>query len=83
MEKSTSAELQLEWRSRGPYNVGGRTRGLAIDVVNPNIYIAGGVSGGIWRSEDDGDTWKKMTKSSTRPDRPKEPLEKIRNPWQP
>jgi len=63
MEKSASAELKLEWKSRGPYNVGGRTRGLAIDVANPNIYIAGGVSGGIWRSEDGGDTWEKMTKS--------------------
>ena len=63
MEKSANAELKLEWTSRGPYNVGGRTRGLVIDVANPNIYIAGGVSGGIWRSEDGGDTWEKMTKS--------------------
>ena len=30
MEKSASAELKLEWTSRGPYNVGGRTRGLAM-----------------------------------------------------
>ena len=31
------------WKNRGPWNVGGRTRALAIDVTNENIIIAGGV----------------------------------------
>lgn len=42
---------------RGPVNVGGRTRGLAVDVANENIIIAGSVNGGIWRSIDGGITW--------------------------
>lgn len=49
------------WVSRGPWNVGGRTRALGIDVSNPNVIIAGGVSGGMWRSADGGATWSKQT----------------------
>jgi hypothetical protein len=47
----------LAWQSRGPWNVGGRTRALAIDVSNPNVLIAGTASGGMWRSTDAGATW--------------------------
>ncbi len=49
------------WSSIGPYNIGGRTRALAIDVSNENVLLAGGVSGGMWRSEDGGDSWRKTT----------------------
>ena len=35
------------WIHRGPYNVGGRTRALAIDVLNEDILFAGGASGGM------------------------------------
>ncbi|MEE3037182.1 MAG: T9SS type A sorting domain-containing protein [Bacteroidota bacterium] len=52
----------LEWTAEGPYNVGGRTRALAFDVLDENILLAGGVSGGIWRSSDLGQSWVKMTK---------------------
>lgn len=54
----------LSWSKRGPHNVGGRTRALAADVGNPNTLLAGGVSGGVWRSTDDGATWVKTTGSS-------------------
>jgi hypothetical protein len=53
-----------DWRPRGPYNVGGRTRALAIDIDNENIILAGGVSGGMWRSEDGGLSWVKTTGTS-------------------
>ncbi|MFL1894381.1 T9SS type A sorting domain-containing protein [Aquimarina sp. 2-A2] len=49
------------WKNRGPYNVGGRTRALAIDATNENVILAGGVSGGLWRSENSGQTWRKVT----------------------
>ena len=49
------------WQSRGPWNVGGRTRALAIDVTNENIILSAGVSGGIYRSIDSGVTWNKIT----------------------
>jgi len=58
MSRTTS----LAWQQRGPWNVGGRTRALAIDVTNENILIAGSCSGGMWRSIDQGTTW---TPSST------------------
>jgi hypothetical protein len=49
----------LSWNERGPINRGGRTRALGIDVRTfPNItIIAGGVSGGIFKSTDNGATW--------------------------
>lgn len=45
------------WTEVGPYDVGGRTRALAIDVRNSNVLLAGGVSGGIWKSTDKGESW--------------------------
>jgi len=58
----------LTWTARGPNNVGGRTRALGIDKrtgTPPNVTIlAGGVSGGIWRSTDDGSTWSSVTSAS-------------------
>jgi hypothetical protein len=53
--------------SRGPFNIGGRTRGLALDVANENIIIAGGVSGGIWRSANGGTTWTRTSPVSQLP----------------
>ena len=52
------------WQNRGPYNVGGRTRTVVIDVANDNVILAGGVSGGVWRSTNGGQNWTKTTGSS-------------------
>ena len=40
-----------EWTSRGPTNVGGRTRGILVDKRDPtnNTLFVGSVSGGIWK----------------------------------
>lgn len=46
----------------GPWNIGGRTRALALDVTDVNVMMVGAVSGGIWRSEDAGATWQLRTK---------------------
>lgn len=56
--------MQFDWESVGPGDVGGRTRALGIDQRNPNIIIAGGVSGGIWKSTDGGTTWQLKTDPS-------------------
>lgn len=62
MVRNTAA---LTWTERGPTNVGGRTRALGIDIrtkTPPNVTIlAGGASGGIWRSTDDGSSWTQRT----------------------
>ena len=52
---------QANWVHRGPFNVGGRTRALAIDVTNENILFAGGASGGMFRSTDGGMSWSMTT----------------------
>lgn len=41
----------------GPDDVGGRTRALWIDPRNDNVILAGGISGGVWRSENGGKNW--------------------------
>jgi hypothetical protein len=50
-----------QWTSAGPYNIGGRTRALALDYTDEDIILAGGVTGGMWRSEDGGQSWTKTT----------------------
>jgi hypothetical protein len=45
------------WASIGPWNIGGRTRAFAIDATNEKILLAGGVTGGMWRSTDAGKSW--------------------------
>ena len=53
----------VNFESRGPINVGGRTRALAFDVSDPsnNTILAGGVSGGMWRTVNQGTTWTRTT----------------------
>ena len=47
-----------KWQHLGPGNVGGRTRALVIDPVEPQVMFAGGVSGGVWRTTNAGGQWK-------------------------
>ena len=56
-----SGSLAISWSARGPFNVGGRTRALAVDVANESIILAGGVSGGMWRSTNAGTSWTKTS----------------------
>ncbi len=44
----------FEWKEIGPNDIGGRTRAVALDPRNPDIILAGGVSGGMWKSIDGG-----------------------------
>ena len=55
--------VDYNWSWLGPRNVGGRTRALALDVMDENIMLAGGVSGGLWRTIDGGQSWNKVTPS--------------------
>jgi hypothetical protein len=60
----SAAALTTTWSKRGPHNVGGRTRALAFDVTNVNLMLAGGVSGGTWRSTNGGTSWSQATTPS-------------------
>ena len=54
---SKSNSVVFDWFEIGPNDIGGRTRALAVDVTNSNTVIAAGVSGGIWKSTNNGDSW--------------------------
>ena len=51
------------YTSRGPSNFGGRTRALVVDVSDTisNTIIAGGVSSGVFRTADGGNSWVKVS----------------------
>ncbi len=54
----------VTWKMRGPWNVGGRTRALAVDVTNSSRIVAAGVSGGVWISTDGGQSWTRANMGS-------------------
>jgi len=57
----------LSFKNSGPRNVGGRTRALAVDMTNENIILAGGTTGGMWKSMDNGTSWTRTTKLEDHP----------------
>ncbi len=62
IERNGEREQTDVWSSRGPWNIGGRTRAFAIDASDERVLLAGGVSAGMWRSEDAGATWTRTTR---------------------
>lgn len=46
------------WTPLGPGNIGGRTRVVKFHPTVPTTVFAAGVSGGIWKSDDNGTTWR-------------------------
>jgi hypothetical protein len=46
------------WTPLGPGNIGGRTRVVRYHPTNHTIVFAAGVSGGVWKSEDEGTSWR-------------------------
>ncbi len=58
---SKKSSSSTTWIPRGPYNIGGRTRAFTFDITDENILLAGGVTGGMWRSVDGGASWNKTT----------------------
>lgn len=47
----------LTWVSRGPDNVGGRTRQMIVHPTDSDILWATSAGGGVWKSFDRGDHW--------------------------
>jgi photosystem II stability/assembly factor-like uncharacterized protein len=46
------------WRAIGPANMGGRVDDIAVDERNPSTYYVGFATGGIWKTTNNGTTWK-------------------------
>jgi photosystem II stability/assembly factor-like uncharacterized protein len=45
------------WEQVGPTNVGGRMTCLAVHPTQPDVIYLGAAGGGVWKSEDAGQTW--------------------------
>src|SRR5438067_9886979 len=45
------------WQFLGPGNIGGRTLSLILDPTNDQIMYAAGISGGVWKSTNGGESW--------------------------
>ena len=45
------------WEELGPGQYAGRTRAIAVDPRNTHTLWVGGVSGGLWKSTNAGDSW--------------------------
>ncbi|MDC1067842.1 T9SS type A sorting domain-containing protein [Candidatus Kapabacteria bacterium] len=50
-----------DWNRRGPYHTGGRTRAAKFDIRDEKRILAAMSSGGVWLSEDAGDSWRKVS----------------------
>ena len=58
-----SSVTKTNWTHMGPLNVGGRTRSLLIQGDSPtsaHTLYAGGVTGGVFKSTDGGESWKAL-----------------------
>ena len=58
-------QIQNNYLPAGPNNNGGRTRAIAYDIryngTTNRVLIAGGISGGLFRSTDGGANWTRVT----------------------
>ena len=63
---NTNRTSENNYFSRGPSNLGGRTRAVVVDLSDPtgNTLIAGGVSSGVFRSVDDGASWTRTSSNN-------------------
>ena len=66
MKTKSGGSLNLDWSSLGPDNLAGRTRALLFDNQDASglTVFAGGVSGGIYKSTNLGQTWMDLLPSS-------------------
>ena len=51
-----------DWQQRGPFNAGGRTRAIALDITDETVILAGGVTSGLHKSIDGGQSFQLKTK---------------------
>src|SRR5919108_6235395 len=60
--KGAAAAAILEgWTPLGPGNIGGRTRALIIDPLDPQTMYAAGVDGGVWKTTNGGAAWRAVS----------------------
>jgi photosystem II stability/assembly factor-like uncharacterized protein len=47
----------MSWREIGPAGAGGRVAAVAGSATDPKLYYLGSGGGGVWKSENSGQTW--------------------------
>ncbi|MBV9027759.1 MAG: hypothetical protein JO311_04030, partial [Candidatus Eremiobacteraeota bacterium] len=47
----------MSWREIGPAAAGGRVTSVAGTATNPKLYYLGAAGGGVWKTENGGQTW--------------------------
>jgi photosystem II stability/assembly factor-like uncharacterized protein len=47
----------MSWREIGPASAGGRVAAVAGSATDPKLYYIGAAGGGVWKSENGGQTW--------------------------
>ena len=47
----------MNWREIGPAAAGGRVAAVAGSATDPKLYYVGSAGGGVWKSENSGQTW--------------------------
>ena len=57
-DTSSATGVLDAWTPLGPGNIGGRTRVVRFHPAVPTTLFAAGVSGGIWKSDDNGANWR-------------------------
>jgi photosystem II stability/assembly factor-like uncharacterized protein len=55
--KADAVTVATPWLFLGPGNIGGRTRALIFDPSNAQVMYAGGISGGVFKSTNGGESW--------------------------
>ncbi|RLD36032.1 MAG: hypothetical protein DRI74_09800, partial [Bacteroidetes bacterium] len=62
MKHLNSKEVEYNWVSLGPNNMGGPTRAIIFDNqdATANTLYAGSTSGGVWKSTDYGVLWSRI-----------------------
>ena len=52
-----SSKFDYEWEFAGPTNIGGRITDIECHPDSPETIYLGAASGGVWKSEDNGNNW--------------------------
>lgn len=64
LKKSIQSRTEeLDWKNRGPGNVGGRMRTIVVDKqdITNQTWFAGSAGGGIWKTVNSGTSWTSVT----------------------
>ena len=61
MDRMPRVALDEPWTPLGPFNHGGRSRVVRFHPDNPDIMFVGSVGGGLFRSDNHGESWYPIT----------------------